>query len=263
MVEPSVAIGIIGFVVGALVGMTGVGGGALTMPLLIFWVGVRPIVAVGTDLTFLAVLKIVGAWAHHRWGNVDWRLVKLLAFGSVPGAVIGLGLLTYLRSISPELIDTIITRLLGTILITVSIIILARFVLRNRPIIASLRKPQVSQDNDPAAAFTVALGFVVGILVSLTSVGGGTLVVAALALFYQTSGRRIVGTDIAHALILTSVAASGHLGLGNVNILLVGNLLMGAIPGILIGSRITIQIPEQGLRAILASVLLAAGLRLL
>ncbi len=262
MVETGIGIGILGFVVGILVGMTGMGGGALTMPLLVFWIGIRPVVAVGTDLAFLAVLKLIGAWSHHRLGNVDWRLVRTLALGSVPGALVGLVILSFLSGVSTEYADAVITRLLGAMLIVLSVAMFARFLPAAKRV-RDLLSARFGNHGLPAGRFSIAMGFVVGVLVSLTSVGGGTLIVGALILFYRMGGRQIVGTDIAHALILTSVAAAGHIGIGNVDLLLAGNLLIGAIPGVLIGSRLTVQIPERGMRAVLASVLLAAGLRLI
>ena len=262
MVEPTIGIGLIGLVVGFLVGMTGMGGGALTMPLLVYWVGVRPITAVGTDLAFLAVLKTFGVWTHHQWGNVDWPLVRRLAMGSIPGALAGLLLLSFLRNASPTLADTIIARLLGTVLIAVSLTIFARTLPWTQRFGERLLGHR-GESAAPSTAATVALGFVVGVLVTLTSVGGGTLVVAALVTFYRMNGRSVVGTDVAHALILTSIAAAGHVGIGKVDFVLAANLLAGAIPGVILGSRMTLQLPEHGLRAVLGSVLLLAGLRLI
>ena len=262
VLEPSIGIGLIGLTVGFLVGMTGMGGGALTMPLLVYWVGVRPVTAVGTDLAFLAVLKAFGAWTHHQWGNVDWRLVRRLALGSIPGAVVGLLLLALLRSSSPALADAVIARLLGAVLIAVSLTIFARALPWTQRWSDRLLGGR-DQPVEPSTATTLALGFVVGVLVTLTSVGGGTLIVAALVTLYRMNGRSIVGTDVAHALILTSVAAAGHVGIGRVDFLLAANLLVGAIPGVILGSRMTLKLPEHGLRAVLGSVLLVAGLRLI
>jgi uncharacterized membrane protein YfcA len=259
MEDLGIGIALLGFVVGFLVGMTGMGGGALTTPVLILWVGVRPVVAVGTDLLFLAALKVVAAWAHHKWGNVDWRLVKLLALGSVPGAVVGLLLLSGLRGISEEATDAGVTRLLGLVLIVAAMAVLVQFFLGER----RLRLP-FSGGDDTAHAPTprpiIVLGFVVGVLVSMTSVGGGSLVVASLVIFHRLSGRRIVGTDLAHALVLSAVATVGHIGMGSVIWVLALNLLVGAIPGVLLGSRATIRVPERGLRAIMGSALLVAGI---
>lgn len=258
MDDLGIGIALLGFGVGILVGMTGMGGGALTTPLLILWVGVRPVVAVGTDLLFLAVLKVVAAWAHHKWGNVDWRLVRLLALGSVPGALVGLLLLSGLRGISEEATDAGVTRLLGLVLIVAAIAVLTQFVLgERRP-----RLPFSGGDvpaRTPGPRSTVALGFVVGVLVSMTSVGGGSLIVASLVIFHRLSGRRIVGTDLAHALVLSTVATMGHIGMGSVNWVLALNLLAGAVPGVLLGSRATLRVPERGLRAVMGTVLLAAG----
>ena len=262
MFDTGIGIGVIGFAVGLLVGMTGTGGGALTVSLLIFGMGMRPITAVGTDLVFLSALKVIGAWAHHRHQNVDWRLVKLFAVGSVPGALAGVVVLSQVRSISEATVDLMITRLLGVVLIATAIAVLAKFAIGERRIFRFLPQARESQDA-PSPRFTISLGFVVGVLVSLTSVGGGTLVAAALMTFYGLSGRRIVGTDVAHAVILTSVAAAGHVATQSVNLPVAMTLLVGAVPGVLLGSRFTVHIPDRGLRAVLASVLLAAGIRLI
>ena len=259
--ESAAAIGVIGFIVGVMVGMTGVGGGALTTPVLIFWVGVRPVVAVGTDLFFLALLKVVAAWTHHRWGNVDWRLVRLLALGSIPGSLLGVAALSLLRNIAEASVDAFITRLLGLVLVAAAVAILSQLFLGNRA--RRIRLPGIvggDASGAPSPQATVALGFLVGPLVSLTSVGGGSLIVAAMVLFFRLSGRQVVGTDLAHALILSSVATLGHVGIGTVNVPLAMNLLVGAIPGVLLGSRVTLKVPEQGLRAVLGSVLLLAGI---
>ena len=260
--ELGVGIALLGFGVGVLVGMTGTGGAALTTPLLIVWFGIRPVVAVGTGLVFLTALKTVGAWVHHKSGNVDWPLVRLLATGSVPGALVGIGLLLVLRHASEGAADGVITPLLGIVLIVAFIAMIAKAILGQRRLPGPFGVgARPLQETSPGV--TIALGFVVGVLVSLTSVGGGTLIVAVLFLFYDVSGRRIVGTDIAHALILSAVASTGHLGAGTVNFPMAGNLLIGAVPGLLVGSRIAVRLPERGLRAVLASVLLAAGLRLI
>ena len=261
--DPSLTLALIGFAVGILVGMTGTGGGALTTPLLIFWVGIRPIVAVGSGLLFLAILKGIGAWTHHQWGNIDWRLVRLLALGGVPGALLGILLLLELQTFSSEsATDAFIERTVGVVLIITAVAIAARFLIGER---MASRFAFVGGiwDREPSVVFPVALGFITGVLVSLTSVGGGTLVVAFLAIFYRISGRRIVGTDIAQALILTSVASFGHIGVRSVDFILAGNLLVGAIPGLLVGGKILNYMPDRGLRAVLASVLLAAGVRML
>jgi uncharacterized membrane protein YfcA len=258
MAEASVGIGVLGFAVGLLVGMTGMGGGALTTPILIFWVGVRPVVAVGTDLLFLAALKVVAAFAHHRWGNVDWWIVRSLALGSVPGALLGHLLLSRLLSASPEMTDTLVTRLLGIVLIAAATAVLAQFLLGNGRVSLPF-SGAVGSDMPRRRWPMVAMGLVVGVLVTMTSVGGGTLIVATLVLFHRLNGRRIVGTDLAHALILSTVASAGHVAAGSVDVVLALNLLVGAVPGVLLGSRTTLRVPEWGMRAALGSVLLVAG----
>lgn len=245
-----------------LVGMTGTGGGALTVPVLIFWAGLRPIAAVGTSLVFMIGLKSVGAWQHYRLGNIDGSLVRLLAFGSVPGALVGTLAVSPAVQMTNSQVDTLVSRLLGLMLIVTA---LAMFV-RLLPIEHQLSRLLGLTGMNAGTAgprFSITLGFAIGVLVSLTSVGGGTLLVAALALRRDMPGRKIVGTDVAHALILSAVASAGHIGAQNVDVSIVAGLSLGAIPGVLVGARLTTRVPDRVLYAILGSVITAAGLRLL
>jgi uncharacterized membrane protein YfcA len=249
----------VGFVVGLLVGLTGMGGGALMTPVLILlgWAG--PVVAVGTDLVWGTVTKAVGAFVHFRQKTVDFTIVKRLALGSVPGALAGLVLLAYLRARGANTMDRVTVRMLGIALVGVALSLLVRSIRGPRKQVlgetASLRGP---------VWLTSLIGAVVGFLVSITSVGSGSLIVACLVVMYPiTPLRRIVGSDIFHALVLVGVAALGHLGLGSINVRLLGGLLVGSIPGVWIGSRMSGVFPEKVLRPILATTLLCLGYKLL
>ncbi len=250
-----------GFGVGFVVGVTGVGGGSLMTPLLVLAFGVAPATAVGTDLLYAALTKLGGSWAHSRNGTVDWKVVGLLAAGSVPAALVSI---LVLKSLA---LDEARLRALITAILSVALVLTA---------LALLLKPYLQQmirRGDGAvhelhgrrlASATVATGAVLGVLVTLSSVGAGALgVVALLFLYPRTPMARIVGTDIAHAVPLALVAGAGHAALGTVNFALLGSLLLGSLPGIWLGSHIGVKIPERVLRPVLASMLLLVGGRLL
>lgn len=257
-----------GFAVGLLVGITGVGGGSLMTPLLVFMFGFKPAVAVGTDLLFAAITKTGGVWVHHgKHGSVDWKIVGWLALGSLPFAVATLFVLKYLMSVGQEITGTI-TFTLGIALVLTACSLLVRSVLISR----AAKEPVIDDEHSTpqnAARFkrlqipaTVLIGAVLGVLVTLSSVGAGALgTVALLFLYPKMTTLKIVGTDLAHAIPLTAVAGVGHLSLGNVDLVLLGSLLMGSLPGIWIGSHLSAKIPERFLRPILASILMLIGLK--
>jgi uncharacterized membrane protein YfcA len=257
-----------GFAVGLLVGITGVGGGSLMTPLLVFMFGFKPAVAVGTDLLFAAITKTGGVWVHHgKHGSVDWKIVGWLALGSLPFAVATLFVLKYLMSVGQEITGTI-TFTLGIALVLTACSLLVRSVLISRAAKEPVIDDELSTPQN-AARFkrlqipaTVLIGAVLGVLVTLSSVGAGALgTVALLFLYPKMTTLKIVGTDLAHAIPLTAVAGIGHLSLGNVDLVLLGSLLMGSLPGIWIGSHLSAKIPERFLRPILASILMLIGLK--
>jgi hypothetical protein len=235
------------------------GGGALMTPALILTGLARPVIAVGTDLVWGTLTKAVGAVAHYREKNIDPVIVKRLAVGSVPGALLGLALLYYLHSRGTVAVDKLVVRMLAVALMCVALSLFVR----------AARGPRVQTAHEPfltrgPAWMTSVLGGVVGFLVSLTSVGSGSLIVACLLVLYpMIPMKRIVGSDIAHALILVGVSALGHLGLGSINFPLLGALLIGSLPGVWIGSRMTAIFPERILQPILATTLFFLGYKLL
>lgn len=249
-----------GLSVGFLVGLTGVGGGSLMTPLLVFLFGFAPTTAVGTDLLFASITKAGGVLVHHRnHGSVDWRIVRLLAMGSIPAAIGVIGGLEYLN-IEKSAISSIVTVALGIALILTAIAL----IFRNRLIKASLE----ADSHNPGrfghlqAPATIAIGFILGILVTLSSIGAGALGTVALFYLYpRLPTIRIVGTDLAHAIPLTAVAGLGHLHMGNVDFSLLGSLLIGSIPGIWIGSHLSARVPDRVLRPILASLLMLIGMK--
>lgn len=247
--------------VGCLVGLTGVGGGSLMAPILILMFGFSPAVAVGTDLWFAATTKTVGALVHHRLGSPDWKIAGRIALGSVPAAVVTLLWLGFYQG--GRLESDLLMKLLGAALLLTACLMLARRRIV-RPLCA-LRDRMGSRMRRHQFVATVAGGVVVGCLVTLTSVGAGALVAVMLALVYplRLTARSIVGTDIVHAIPLTFVAALGHSWLGNVDLGLLVNLLIGSIPGIVVGSLLAGKIDDHLVRFALAAMLVVSALKMI
>ncbi|MEI8118547.1 MAG: sulfite exporter TauE/SafE family protein [Methylophilaceae bacterium] len=245
-----------GFVVGLLVGLTGVGGGSLMTPMLVLLFHIKPAVAVGTDLLYASVTKTAGIFAHGKLGNIDWRIVKLLAVGSIPASVLTTLYLKGLDIASDDAV-TAIKFWLGIALLLTSMSVLCR----NQLIKFSKKNGWIK--TSWTAPLTILLGLVLGALVTLTSVGAGALGVTALFIIYpRASINKIVGTDIAHAVPLTLAAGLGHASLGTVDYKLLGILLIGSIPGIWIGSHLSSKIAEHWVRYTLALILIFVGLKL-
>lgn len=264
----NVAYTVSGFLVGLLVGVTGVGGGSLMTPLLVFLFGFKPAVAVGTDLLFAAITKTSGVWVHHgKHGSVDWKIVGWLALGSLPCAGATLYVLKHLMDIGKEITGTITFSLGVALILTATALLVRSLLLRRAAKVAPIDDDHSTAENTgrfkhlqvPA---TVLIGAILGVLVTLSSVGAGALgTVALLFLYPKMTTLKIVGTDLAHAIPLTAVAGIGHLSLGNVDLVLLGSLLVGSLPGIWIGSHLSAKIPEKFLRPVLASVLMLIGLK--
>lgn len=250
---------ILGFVVGVLVGLTGMGGGAVMTPMLILLGWAKPVIAVGTDLVWSSITKAFGAFVHYRQQTVDFKIVKRLALGSIPGAVAGLALLAYLRTQGGDAMNKLVVHMLGVALICVALTLLIR-TLRGSPARAA---GEIVAFKGPWWITTV-LGAVVGFLVSLTSVGSGSLIIACLVVIYPaTPLKRIVGSDIVHALFLVGVSALGHMGIGSINVGLLAGLLIGSVPGVWLGSKMSAHFPEKILRPVLGTTLLFLGYKLL
>ncbi len=245
-----------GFVVGLLVGLTGVGGGSLMTPILMIFFNVKAIVAVGTDLLYASITKSVGIFAHGKLGNIDWKIVRLLAYGSIPAAI---ATTLYLRQSGIASEETVanIKFWLGFALLLTSLSVL----FRNQ--LAKLSKTGHWVNPSYTPTLTVVLGLILGFMVTLTSVGAGALGVTALLILYpKVPITRIVGTDVAHAVPLTLVAGLGHASLGTVDYQLLGTLLIGSIPGIWIGSHLSAKVAEHWVRTVLALILVYVGQKL-
>lgn len=246
-----------GFLVGALVGMTGVGGGSVMTPILVLVFGVHSSTAIGTDLLFAAITKAVGTGVHGANRTVEWRIVGLLAAGSVPGATVALATLACL-GVSGPAANSVSTLLLGVMLM------LAAASLAAKPWI--IRRGLASARSSHAAPpwVTVVLGVVLGVTVTFSSVGAGAMGTVALIYLYPgLSMRQIVGSDIAHAVLLTLVAGLGRFWLHSVDMRMLAALLSGSIPGIVLGSVLARFAPERLLRVALAVTLGAAGVRMI
>lgn len=245
-----------GFIVGLLVGLTGVGGGSLMTPILLIFFNQPAAVAVGTDLLYAAVTKSAGIFAHGKLGNIDWRIVRLLAFGSVPASILTTLLLGNMDIASESAVVTI-KFWLGIALMLTALSVIFRTQL------ASFSKNGHWVNPKYAPVLTVLLGVILGSLVTLTSVGAGALGVTALLMLYpKVSITKIIGTDVAHAVPLTLVAGLGHVSLGTVDYPLLGTLLIGSIPGIWIGSHLSAKVAEHWIRLLLALILVYVGQKL-
>ncbi len=253
-----IAYPVAGFVVGALSGLTGMGGGSIMTPMLILVFGIAPATAVGTDLLFAGATKTAGAKVHAARGHVEWRVVGLLAAGSVPAALVTVWLLNRLAPHVPAL-SQVITATIG-----VALLISAASLLFNQ---TGGRLANKIAERVPAAArpaFTVALGFVLGALVSATSVGAGAVGIVVLRHLYpQMPAVRLVGSDIAHAVPLTLLAGSGHWLAGDVQPALLGLLLLGSIPGICLASCCARYIPDAALKRAMGAMLFIIAVRML
>jgi uncharacterized membrane protein YfcA len=245
---------VVGLVVGMVVGLTGVGGGSLMTPALVFLFKIPVDVAVGTDLIFASLTKIFGVTAHSARGNVNWKIVGRLGAGSLPASVATILVMSQLKAHGKPL-DGIILPLLGVSLVATA----AAVLLRKRILAAGGERFQLTEQT--ANRFATVVGVVLGIMVTLTSVGAGAIGVAALMLLYpKIRGAEVVGSDLAHAIPLVTVAGLGHLQLGNIDYRLLVGLLLGSVPGIYIGSTVSNRLPEVMMRRILACVLLVMGI---
>jgi uncharacterized membrane protein YfcA len=251
------AIIVFGLGIGVLVGMTGMGGGSLMTPLLILIFGIQPTTAIGTDIFYSAVTKTVGGWRHLRMKTVNMELVKWLALGSVPAAVLGVVIVSVLeKHVGEDRLDSLVYAVLGGTLLMVGIITLARaLILRN--LVDERDRFEVERRHKIAA---VAIGATTGFVIGITSAGSGTVIAILLISVYRLTPRKVVGTDVFHAAILLWAAGIAHWVGGNVDFTLAGNILLGSIPGVIVGSHFAARAPTGFLRTALGVVLIASGI---
>jgi uncharacterized protein len=243
--------------IGLLVGATGMGGGSLMTPLLILVLGVKPVVAVGTDLAYAAVTKTLGGWRHFRQGTVDVGLAWWLAAGSCPGAIGGVYVLELLHDVVGENIDDFLIVTIGATLFLIGALVLLR----------ALGQVTGERDGFPLErrhkVAAITLGLFVGFLLGITSAGSGTIIAMGLILGFRLTPRRVVGTDVYHAAVLLWVAAGAHVVAGNVDYAMAATILIGSLPGVWVGAHVATRIPEKWLRPALGIVLVTSGLGLL
>jgi uncharacterized membrane protein YfcA len=256
-VDPLIIV--FGFGVGVLVGTTGIGGGSLMTPILILVFGFKPVTAIGTDLAYGAVTKTVGGWRHLRQKTVDMRLSGWIAVGSVPAAIGGVWVLHLLQNAFGKSFDNALLIAVAGALLLTGTVILARLLFPNGERVENHSSPLERRHKITAVVLGATVGFVLGV----TSAGSGSLIAVGLILLFRLTPRRVVGTDVFHAAVLLWAAAIAHVIAGNVDFALAGTILLGSIPGVWIGSGLTMRLPVGVMRATLAVVLVAAGLALL
>lgn len=255
MIDPLYSLS--GFVVGLLVGMTGVGGGALMTPLLILLFGVHPATAVGTDLLYASLTKMGGSVVHGVARSIEWQVVRRLATGSIPATIVTLAALSHFN------LDGDAARSLITLVLSFALVLTAIVLVFGEPIVRLYRARVVALPPERTAVNTVLVGVVLGVLVSISSVGSGAIGVVTLVLLYpQLPMAKIVGSDIAHAVPLTLIAGVGHWIMGSVDWHIIGSLLAGSLPGIFVGSYFAVRVPERALRLVLATTLFVVAGRM-
>jgi uncharacterized membrane protein YfcA len=250
-------LSIVGLLIGALVGATGMGGGSLLTPILVLLFGFKPSMAIGTDILHGAIFKSFGAWRHRQLGTVSGRLTLWMLAGSAPMSLAGVAVATWLERRYGEGIETTQKQILGVALLICGLGFLAKALIHHKvapgPFVMDRRGKLIA----------IGIGLIGGFVVGLTSVGSGTFFGLAMLVIFPIATATVVGTDIFHAALLLWVAGAGHIVAGNVDLAATGSLLVGSIPGVLLGSHVMIRLPDRALRIALATTLSLSGLKLL
>lgn len=247
-----------GFAVGLLVGMTGVGGGSLMTPLLTLLFGVSPTVAVGTDLAFASITKSAGTITHRFNNTVDWTIVRRLCLGALPAALVSTLALRHFGALEAHIGQVIRYAIAGSVMLTV-----VALLLRRRMIAWMTAHPGRQLQDRSLTVATVVSGAILGVLVTVSSIGAGAIGATLLVLLYpKLTPAEVAGTDIAYAVPLTAIAALGHWWLGSIDWMLLLTLLIGSLPGITLGSMLARKVPERFLRALLAVTLTGVAAKL-
>ena len=261
----SIEAALFGLLVGFLVGLTGVGGGSLMTPFLMVVMGVPAPTAIGTDMVYATVTKLTGSWQHYRQRSVNLEVALFLGVGSIPASLLGVRTLEWIKnSFDEDRVNAIMITVIATTLVVVGASLIFRTFMPER----WTERKQHRWDGKGRMSlqrrvFTVVFGAIGGYLVGLTSIGSGSIMAVILLLLYPLSPAVIVGTDIAHATVLSLVTGLAHMTQGNVDFGLVGTLLLGSIPGVLIGSRVAPWLPSRPLRIVLSVMLIFVGTTLL
>jgi uncharacterized protein len=253
------ALVVFGFGIGLLVGMTGMGGASLMTPLLIIVFGISPVTAIGTDIFYAAVTKTVGGYQHLKLKTVHRGIAFWLAVGSVPSAIAGVWVIELLQARYGDDLDKVVLGMLGGALLVVGIATLLRSVFF-KDVIAERSAMHLYRRHIIAAIVT---GAVTGFVIGLTSAGSGTLIAISLIAIFRLTPQRVVGTDVFHAAVLLWAAGMAHWVGGNVDFALAGNILLGSIPGVVVGTNLSVKAPQAFLRRALAVVLIASGVTLI
>jgi len=253
----SIGIIVMGLLIGFMVGLTGVGGAALLTPILIL-LGISPSIAVGTDLVYNSITKFFGSFQHWRQKTINFKLVKYLAIGSIPSAICAVGILHLFETFFHNQ-EVVIKHALGYVLILVALTTLIKTFMKNKVEWNYFQKKPMHKKR----GLTICVGAILGFIVGLTSIGSGSLFALVMIYLYRLSPSELVGTDIAHAFLLVSAAGMIHAGIGNVDYLLMFNLLMGSIPGVILGSTLSSKLPSKPLITIMAIMILISGFKLI
>ena len=264
MIDPTIAL--FGLLIGFLVGLTGVGGGSLMTPFLVAVVGVPPATAVGTDMVYATFTKLTGSVQHYRQRSVNLEVALFLGLGSIPAGLLGVATLEWMKhAFDAEMLKSVMITIIALTLVLVGASLIYReYLMPSRNDTLRLGawdgKSRMSRRR---RGYTVLFGATGGYLVGLTSIGSGSVMAVILLLLYPIAPAVIVGTDIAHATVLSLVVGIAHITQGNVNFGLAGTLLLGSVPGVLIGARVAPWLPGKPLKAILAVMLIFVGGKLL
>ena len=254
---------IFSFFVGIIVGLTGIGGASLITPMLIFVFQVPPSIAVSSDVVAATLMKVVGSVKHWQQKTLDVEVVKWLALGSVPGSLFGVGILHFLRRTGEHHLDSILLRMLGVMILLVTVLALVQLLLLTFfPKFSLPELPKLDLTTNLGRFLTILIGAVLGCLVGLTSVSSGSMFALVMIAFFRLDARKLVGTDISQAAILLLFTSLGHLTLGTVNWSLVVPIWIGSIPGVLLGAKICQIAPQRPLRFIVYAILMMVSWKL-
>jgi uncharacterized protein len=271
-------ISLVGLLIGFLVGLTGMGGGSLLAPIMILFFRIPPVWAVGTDIAYSTVTKAVGSIVHIRQKSVNFKVALWLACGSVPATLLSVSLVQYIRKHYGDVVNSIIIHSIGFTLILVAVLLILKpYIMqridrrreetRKQTVLAGKEiseKRAILWEKRYRPVVTALVGAFVGFLVGLTSVGSGTLIIVSMAFLYpRLTSRELVGTDVFQAFMLLASGTIAYLNAGTINWTIAGLLLIGSLPGVLLGSRLSKYIPDRYLRPVLATVLAISGLKLI
>ncbi len=254
---------LLSFLVGIIVGLTGVGGASLITPMLIFFFQVPPSVAVSSDVVAATLMKVIGGVKHWQQKTLDLEAVKWLALGSVPGSLTGVGILHLIKHIGGLNLDDILLRLIGVMMLFVTLLALAQLLLKTFfPKLKLPELPKFDLKTNLGRVQAIAVGAVLGCMVGITSVSSGSMFALVLIAFFRLDSRKLVGTDISQAAILLLFTSLGHLSLGTVNWSLVLPIWLGTVPGVLVGAKLCKITPQRTLRFVIYSILVMVSWKL-